>query len=169
MTDYAAPLSVRVKLTSLLGTVIVLGEAALMLSLAPALPAQVQPVFRLAGGVLLALFVAIALVAIRGYRIDNGELVVRRPLWSTRYSLAGLSSAARDPRALRLTVLGFGNNGFFAVNGWRRVEPYGWCRALATDAANAVVLRTPERTLIVSPDRPDAFVAEAQAWLARAH
>ncbi|HXX48515.1 MAG TPA: PH domain-containing protein [Myxococcota bacterium] len=151
--------------TSALGSLVLLGESALLLGLGGRVPPPVAAVFRLAGVALLALFAAVALVAIRGYRIENGELLVRRPFWSTRYSLRGLSSAARDPRALRPTLFGFGNNGFFAVNGWRRVDPYGWCRALATNAENAVVLRTPRHTLIVTPDRPDEFAAEAQAWL----
>ena len=165
MSEFGAPLSLRVKATSALGSAVLLGESALLLGLAGRVPPPVAAAFRAAGTALAALFAAVALLAIRGYRLENGELRVRRVLWSTRYSLAGLSSAVRDPRALRPTVFGFGNNGFFAVNGWRRVAPYGWCRALATDAANAVVLRTPERTLIVTPDRPDEFVAEAQAWL----
>ena len=165
MSDFGAPLSGRVKASTALGTVVLLGESALLLGLSSRVPEPVASVFRAVGATLVALFAAVALVAIRGYRIENGELVVRRPLWSSRHSLAGLESAARDPRALRPTLYGFGNNGFFAVNGWRRVDPYGWCRALATNAANAVVLRTPERTLIVTPDRPDEFVAEARAWL----
>lgn len=164
VSDYGAPLSPRVKATSALGTVVLLGEAALLLGLAGRVPAPVASVFRAAGWAMLALFTGVALFAIRGYRLENGELLVRRPLWSTRYSLAGLASAERDPRALRPTLFGVGNNGFFAVDGWRRVDPYGWCRALATNAANAVVLRTAGRTLIVTPERPDEFVAEARAW-----
>jgi len=165
VSDFGAPMSPRVRATSALGSLVLLGESALLLGLGGRVPPPVAAVFRLAGVALLALFAAVALVAIRGYRIENGELLVRRPFWSTRYSLRGLSSAARDPRALRPTLFGFGNNGFFAVNGWRRVDPYGWCRALATNAENAVVLRTPRHTLIVTPDRPDEFAAEAQAWL----
>jgi PH (Pleckstrin Homology) domain-containing protein len=165
MTEFAAPLSLRVKATSTLGTVVLLGEAALMLALVRFVPFPVSRVFAVAGLALCALFAAVALVAVRGYRLENGELVVVRPLWSTRHSLAGLSSAARDPSALRFTFLGFGNNGFFAVNGWRRIEPYGWCRVFATDAANAVVLRTPARSYVVTPARPDEFVTQAQLWL----
>src|SRR5262249_28290141 len=112
---------------------------------------------------LVALFAGIALVAIRGYRIEPGVLRVVRPLWDSSHSLAGLHSAARDPIALRFTLVGFGNNGFFALNGWRRVEPYGWCRVLATDATDPVVLRTDRATYIVSPDRPDEFIAQALA------
>jgi len=166
-SEFKARLSARVKATSVLGTVVVLGEAALMLALATHVPAQLAPIFLVAGGALLALFAGVALVAIRGYGLEAGALRVARLFWSTTHSLAGLRSAARDPKALRVTFTvqfnGFGNNGFFALNGWRRVEPYGWCRVLATDPDNAVVLCAAERTYIVTPDRPDEFVQQALA------
>lgn len=162
-SEFKAPLAPRVQATSALGTVIVLGEAALMLAVATYVPSQISPIFVVAGVSLLALFAGAALVAIRGYGLEGGALRVARPLWSTTHSLAGLRSAARDPNALRgFTLRGFGNNGFFALNGWRKIDPYGWCRVLATDPDNAVVLCA-ERTYVVTPDRPDEFVERALA------
>jgi Bacterial PH domain len=164
-SEFKAPLSPRVKATSALGAVVVLGEAGLMLALASHVPPQLAPLFLAIGAALLLLFAGVALVAIRGYRLEPASLRVDRPFWSSTHSLAGLRSAARDPRALSvLTLRGFGNNGFFALNGWRWIQPYGWCRVLATDPANAVVLRTAGRTLIVTPDRPDEFVQQALAF-----
>jgi hypothetical protein len=162
-SEFAAGLSGRVRATSALGTAVVLGEAALFGALSFVTPWPVWLVFRGVAGFLLALFIAVALVAIRGYSLEVGTLRVERPFWSTSHSLAGLTSAARDPNALRFTFYGFGNNGFFALNGWRRVEPYGWCRVLATNPANAVVLRTAHATYIVTPDRADEFVERARA------
>jgi hypothetical protein len=163
-SEFKAPLSRGVKATSALGTVVVLGEAGLMLALASHVPPQLAPLFLGLGAALLALFAGVALVAIRGYRLGPGGLRVERPFWSSTHSLAGLQSAAPDPRVLSvLTLRGFGNNGFFALNGWRWIRPYGWCRVLATDPANAVVLRTAGRTLIVTPDRPDEFAQQALA------
>jgi hypothetical protein len=163
-SEFKARLAARVQATSALGTVVVLGEAALMLTLATHVPAQVAPIFLGVGASLLALFAGVALTAIRGYDLAGGTLRVARPFWSTSHSLAGLKGAARDPNALLgFTLRGFGNNGFFALNGWRRVEPYGWCRVLATDPENAVVLCAAERTYIVTPDRPDEFVQQALA------
>src|SRR5512143_2976955 len=116
-SEFEAPLSPRVRATSWLGGVVLIGEAALMLTLSAYVPAQIAVIFRTVGVSLLAVFGAIALVAIRGYRLEPGVLRVDRPFWSTSHSLAGLSSAARDASALRFTVLGFGNNGLFALNG----------------------------------------------------
>jgi hypothetical protein len=163
MGEFGAPLSGRIKALTALGSFVLLGEAALMLFASRWTPWPVSAVMLCVGVSLLALFVGIWLVAIRGYALEPGVLRVARPLWSTSHSLAGLHAAARDPEALRFTLLGFGNNGFFAVNGWRKVEPYGWCRVLATDPANAVVLRAAGATYIVTPDRPDEFVQHALA------
>jgi len=163
-SDFRARLSPRVKATSALGTLVLVGESALFLAFSGRVARPLAPLFLALGIALLALFVGVALVAIRGYRLEPGVLRVDRPLWSSTHSLAGLRGAARDPNALSVfTVRGFGNNGFFALNGWRHIEPYGWCRVLATDPANAVVLRAAERTLVVTPDRPDEFVQQALA------
>jgi hypothetical protein len=167
-SEFEARLSARVRATSWLGTVVLLGEAALMLTLSAYVPAQIAAIFLAVGVSLLALLGAIALVAIRGYRLEPGVLRVDRLLWSTSHSLAGLTSAERDASALRFTWLGFGNNGFFALNGWRSVSPYGWCRVLATNAENAVVLRAAGATYIVTPERPDEFVQRARALAAPA-
>jgi PH (Pleckstrin Homology) domain-containing protein len=167
-SEFPARLSARVLATSILGTVVLLTEAALMFGLSLWAPWPASVVCLAVGGFLVALFIAIALVAIRGYRVEPGVLRVDRPLWASSHSLVGLQSAARDPDALRFTWLGFGNNGFFALNSWRRVEPYGWCRVLATDPASAVVLRTAGATYIVTPDRPDEFIARALALSPRA-
>ncbi|HTO53632.1 MAG TPA: PH domain-containing protein [Myxococcota bacterium] len=161
-SEFAARLSGRVRLTTVLGTVALLLECALMALLSFFTPQPVAAVFRTVAVLIALLFVGIFLVAVRGYRIERGVLRVERPFWSTTHSIAGLQSALRDPAALRWTALGFGNNGLFALNGWRKVAPYGWCRVLATDPANAVVLRTPQATYIVTPDRPDEFVQQAQ-------
>ena len=162
-SEFNARLSPRVKATTALGTVVLLGEAALLLGLANRVPSPVSGLFLVVGTSLVLLFAGIALLAIRGYALELGQLRVARPLWSTTHSLAGLESAVRDPQSLRFTVRGFGNNGFFALNGWRVVEPYGWCRVLATDPENAVVLRAASGTYIVTPDRPDEFVQQALA------
>jgi hypothetical protein len=162
-SDFQARLSPRVLATSVLGTVVLLGEAALMFGLSLWAPSPASTIFGSTAALVVGLFAAIALVAIRGYRVEPGVLRVDRLLWASSHSLAGLQSAARDPAALRFTWLGFGNNGFFALNGWRRVEPYGWCRVLATDASNPVVLRTARATYIVTPERPEEFIAEVLA------
>lgn len=159
--DFRAPLSPRVRATSVLGTVVLLLETILMLGLARFAPRPAATIFLAVALSLIALLAALWLFAIRGYRIEPGALVVERPLWASTHSLAGLRGAARDEAALRFTWQGFGNNGFFALNGWRKIEPYGWCRVLATGTEHPVVLSTEAATYVVTPDRPDEFVQHA--------
>ena len=147
----------------MLGTVVLLLETALMLGLSLFAPPPASTIFLAVALALIALLVLMWLLAIRGYRIEGGNLYVDRPLWSSSHSLEGLRSAARDDAAMRFTWLGFGNNGFFALNGWRRIEPYGWCRVLATRTEDPVVLATAAATYVVTPDRPDEFVQQALA------
>jgi PH (Pleckstrin Homology) domain-containing protein len=162
-TGFRAPLSGRVRATSLLGSVVLVLETALMLGLSRFAPRPASTIFLSVGLALIALLILMWLLAIRGYRIEGGNLYVDRPLWSSSHSLEGLRSVARDDTALRFTWQGFGNNGFFALNGWRKIDPYGWCRVLATRTDAPIVLSTAAATYVVTPDRPDEFVQQALA------
>ena len=72
----------------------------------------------------------------------------------------GLQSADLQPGALRGSLRLFGNGVLFSFTGlfWNRT--LGKYRAFLTDPKRAVVLRLPPRTVVVSPDRPEQFVAE---------
>jgi hypothetical protein len=156
--DFAAPWGPRLRALTGLGTGVLLGEGVLMLVLSRCVP-HFETLFAALGAGLFALLGAMYLGEIRGYRIEAGRLVVQRPLWTTQFALEGLRRAVRDSNALRFTAWGFGNGGLFAISDRRWVEPYGWCRSLATDPDKAVVLCWDDRRLIVTPDRPDEFVA----------
>jgi hypothetical protein len=160
---YRAPWSARVTVLTIVGTLALAGEAGLMWLLASRLPKLGNVLTVVAAGCLFV-FLWCALEAVRGYGFDSGALVIYRPIWTTRVSLEGLRSVAQDPEAMRLTAKGFGNGGLFAVWGWRRVAPYGWCRVFGTDPKRAVVLRSEGFHYIVTPDRPAEFAAEARHW-----
>ena len=70
-----------------------------------------------------------------------------------------LPSAEADPVALKGSIRLAGNGGLFAFCGWFRNSKLGVYRAFCTDLAHAVVLRFPDRTVVVTPDQPDKFVA----------
>ena len=111
------------------------------------------------GWLLLALVVGCALCSIRGYTVTPEAIMVHRPVWSTRVPLAGLQSARREwqsPwRGIRI-----GNGGFFSFTGWRWSPGLGFYRVFATNAADRVVLRYPNRTVVVSPSAPEDFIRE---------
>lgn len=98
------------------------------------------------------------LFAVLGYEVRRKELLVRRPLWTTRIPLQGLRAARVDPQALRRAWKVVGNSGFFGWIGRFRSKRLGNFRALVTSPALAVMLDFGERRLVVSPDQPEAFV-----------
>jgi len=112
------------------------------------------------GAVILGVVVSIPLLLmIRRYEVAPGELRIRRLLWDTRWPLAGLSAATADPEAMKQSLRTWGNGGLFAVSGHFVNTALGRYRAFVTDPARAVVLRLPLGVVVVSPDRPQEFIA----------
>lgn len=104
-----------------------------------------------------------AFYAVRGYAVEPGELVVYRLGWETRLDLWGLESAEVDPDAMRWSVRTWGFGGPFSFVGRYRSLALGPYTAYATDRDLAVVLRWPDRTVVVTPDDPEAFAAAVEA------
>jgi hypothetical protein len=101
-----------------------------------------------------------AFFVIRGYVLDGGELRVRRLLWDTRVPLTTLSSAYADPQAMSRSLRLFGNGGLLSISGLFRNQQLGNYRAWATDPSRAVVLKLAGRTVVITPEDPEAFLAE---------
>jgi hypothetical protein len=116
-----------------------------------ALPVVLMSALTLAGGVLFM---------VRGYALDGNELRVRRPLWDTCLPLDGLRSAYADPQAMKRSLRLFGNGGMFSITGLFRNATLGNYRAWANDPARAVVLRFADRTAVITPEDPAAFLAD---------
>lgn len=109
------------------------------------------------------LVVGAALFTIRGYTVTPDAILVHRLLWATRLPRAGLRSATLAPQALRGAIRTFGNGGLYSASGWFRSPALSRFRAYVTDARRAVVLRYPDRTVVVSPGDADGFVHELSA------
>lgn len=101
--------------------------------------------------------------AVRGYEVGLEAVTVLRPGWSTRLELRGLEAVEADPAAFRLSLRTFGIGGPFAFVGHFRSPAVGAFQAYATAPARSVVLRWPDRTVVVTPDDPEAFVAAVEA------
>ena len=108
---------------------------------------------------LLILFGAAPFI-VRGYTIEPCGLLIRRLLWTTRVPLSDLQSAEFQPNAMRGSLRLCGNGGLFSITGWYRNCALGIYRAYVTELKNTVVLRFSKRTLVVSPENPERFVAE---------
>ncbi|MCX2801877.1 PH domain-containing protein [Microbulbifer thermotolerans] len=154
-TQFRAPWSRQLKWITVFTTSLLLAIPILLLSKAP----QAQStLYNVAIGLPLATLLLSTLFAIRGYRIEGGNLFILRPCWKTRVTLQGMSDVKADPEAMRDSIRIFGNGGLFGYIGLFRNNRLGRYRAFATDMSKSVVLRFPERTLVVTPDNPQQFV-----------
>lgn len=108
-----------------------------------------------------------ALFLIREYTIEPRELLIRRLLWTTRLPLAGLKSATFQPEAMRGSFRLFGNGGMFSFTGWYRNRALGLYRAFVTDLNQTVILRFEKKTIVISPENPERFVAEITSFINR--
>lgn len=95
-----------------------------------------------------------------GYGLEAEAIAIHRHGRVDRLPLAGLCEAAFDPDATAWSLKLFGNDGLGAITGRFRNTRLGPYRAYITDRARTVVLRWPDRCVVLSPDRPEEFVAE---------
>ncbi len=143
-------------ITALCG-VILFGISGVLLAQAPENPPLM---YRLGIWLSPAIFLLCALFSVRGYRLENQCLVVRRPGWRTRVPLLDVESVAHQPEATKGSIRIFGNGGLFGFTGLFRNQKLGRYRAFATDLTHTVVIRMPAKTIVVTPGDPDRFVNE---------
>ena len=116
---------------------------------------------------LVVLLPVAALFTIRSFAIEPNMLAIQRLLWTTRLPLSGLQSAESVPGVMRGSLRLFGNGGMFSITGLYRNRTLGNYRAFVTDQTKTVVLRFPKRTVVVSPENPEQFVAEISQFAFR--
>ena len=117
---------------------------------------------QVAVGVLASALAIAALLSVRGYVVELGTVRVLRLGWATTLDLRDLDAVERDPEAMRRAWRVFGMGGPFAFVGRFRSRAAGAFSAYATDPSRAVVLRWVDRTVVVTPDDPEAFVAAVE-------
>ena len=154
-----APIGTRVRFATLLSAV-----AAFAVMVAAPLFMQRErhpppwPVY-LAVGIAPAVLAVIWFTArIRRYRLVGEELQIQLPLRTVRFPLEGLKEVAPDREALRGARKMVGNDGLGAVSGRFRSKRLGRFHAYVTDGERAVVLRWPDRCVVISPDQPSWFI-----------
>ena len=153
--EFRAPWSKSLRTLTALSLLIL----AVVTLLALTVPVQEAPFVRT---LILLLTLSLALGAlpfmVRGYVLTEDAILVKRLGWSTRLPLQGLKTVAGDVEALRGAWRLFGNGGLYSFTGlfWNR--RLGRYRAFATNPKNAVVLRSPARTVVVTPESPREFL-----------
>lgn len=143
------------------GVVIGLGQPALLRLIGMR---SIPPIVQWSGWLMAAIpvlaMIGSAIYMVKGYVLAGDYLVIERLGWQTRLNLAALTSATAAPNAVQGSTRLFGNGGCFAFVGWFRNKTIGSYRAYLTDARKTVVLRFVGKTVVISPDNPDKFVAE---------
>ena len=109
-------------------------------------------------GLPLVILVATAFFGIRGYEIAGHTLTVQRLGWKSQVELRNLMSAEVVPTAMDGSLRLLGNGGLFAFSGKFRNQTLGSYMAYATNPRNSVVLKFPQKTVVLTPDDPRSFV-----------
>ncbi len=156
---FGAPWGLRLKATTALATGILVGVALIGLLADPG----AGTLWTLSMVVLpLVVLIAALFFIIRGYVLTPETLYVQRLGWRSKVDLSGLVSVESDPAAMARSLRTFGNGGLFCFAGAFRNKRLGPYRAFATDPHRSVVLRFPQRTVVVTPDRPAELVELAR-------
>lgn len=95
---------------------------------------------------------------IRRYRLKANELLVERAWLTARFPLEGLQTVIPDREALRGAFKIIGNDGLGAIAGRFYSKRLGQFRAYVTDPGQAVILRWPDRCLVISPLQVSFFI-----------
>lgn len=160
MHEFAAPWSASLKILTTLSVATLCAVAWFGLTQ----NASSNPVgFAMTGILPLILLVAGAFFIIRGYTLNGRQLLVHRLGWTTRLDLSRLQSAEVDATAMKGSLRVFGNGGLFCFAGKFKNKKLGYYRVWVTNPANAVILRLPDRILVVSPTPVQRFVQCVEA------
>ncbi|MFA5293687.1 MAG: PH domain-containing protein [Phycisphaerae bacterium] len=112
----------------------------------------------------LAILIISSFFIIRGYILTDNTLLIQRLGWNTKINLSELKSAEIDPTAMAKSLRTFGNGGMFCFAGLFYNKKLGSYRAFATDFKKAVILRFPNRTIVVTPNEPEKFVMKIKEF-----
>jgi hypothetical protein len=113
--------------------------------------------------VILAIVLVAATFAIRGYSVIDGRLLIHRLGWSTKFDLSRLTSVEVSPGATMGSIRAMGIGGLFGFVGYYRNEILGTYKAYATNELNTVVLDFGGKKIVVTPDKPEAFLQAVEA------
>jgi hypothetical protein len=153
-----APTGSRVRLKITLSAVIAVLAAIVLAVLVLRDPHAPHAMVAVGGVTPIALAAVLWAARIRRYRLAGDELLVELRFRTVRFPLAGLIGAATDRDAMHHAFKIFGNDGLGAFSGRFRSKHLGSFRAYLTDTERAVVLRWPDRCIVVSPEQPSYFV-----------
>jgi len=98
----------------------------------------------------------------RGFAVASGAIVIRRLIGNIEVPLAdvrGIRAGTADDFGGLLRL--WGNGGLFGYTGLFQTTRLGTCRWYVTNRNNTVIVTTPTKTLVLSPDDTAGFIAAA--------
>ena len=155
----AAPWPRSLKVSSALGTVLLIGVGIASYRAIPVASGFTHGFGLTVSLILPALLLGSLFSTVTGYTVSATQLQVRRLLWTSRFPLAGLRHAFPDPAICHGAIRLIGNAGLYGFTGLYRSKRLGRFHLFATDLRRGVVLVLPDRTLVVTPAAPEAFLA----------
>jgi Bacterial PH domain len=157
-----APAGTRLRLAILLSAVISVLVGIVLVAVVLRDPSTPRPVVAFGGVAPVMMAIVLWASRIRRYRLTGAELLVELRFRTVRFPLAGLVSLAADREAMRRAWKVYGNDGLGAISGRYRSRHLGPFRVYLTDAEHAVVLRWPDRCLVISPEQHSFFIESAR-------
>lgn len=106
----------------------------------------------------LGILIITSLFTVRGYVLTPDALLVKRLAWNTQIPLQELTTVEADSNAMEGSIRTIGNGGLFSFSGSFRNKRLGPYRALATDMRHCVVLKFDRKVIVITPEKPLAFV-----------
>ncbi|PYO28006.1 MAG: hypothetical protein DMD86_17070 [Candidatus Rokuibacteriota bacterium] len=107
---------------------------------------------------------AIQGLAPSGFTLEETGVRLERRWLSRRLPYAAILACDRDRRPIG-GLLAVGLNGLFGSSGWRWNPRTGWHYLAITNTRDLVYLHTAAGLVVISPSRPDEFVAGLRACL----
>lgn len=95
---------------------------------------------------------------IKGYQIQSGYVNVLGLFGSESFPIDEITDAYLDPKSMDGSVRTLANGGIFSFYGQFSNERLGQYFAYVTDPSRSVVLRFADKTVVISPDRPQEFL-----------
>jgi cytochrome bd-type quinol oxidase subunit 1 len=159
---FTAPWSKNLRRSSMIAMVVLLIAAIVAFFVVP--PDQL-----IARILLTGVFIAIPLIAVlcmvRGYVVTESDIHITRTAWTMRLPLKTLKTVEGNAEALQGAIRLVGNYGLFSYTGFYWSKKLGFYRVYATDPDRAVVLRYPNRTIVITPHDPQAFIIRVRTLL----
>ncbi|MEN8208946.1 MAG: PH domain-containing protein [Candidatus Fermentibacteria bacterium] len=152
---FNAPWGTLLKVISSLGTLVLLGVFGGIILSGRAGTAVTAVLYSAIP--LLTLSISL-LFTVRGYIVSGDSFRIRRLLWFTDTDISLVKSVEYDPKAMTGSLRTFGNGGLFSFSGSYKSGKLGSFKAYVTDFRNCVIIKTPDVTLVVSPENPELFV-----------